>query len=181
MQIMHSADESARVARRLSANQFLAQQFAVNFVVAVVLTLAATVLVFHGRSAVPLWGSGNLAFDLIPSTLLPTIGATMAITKAAGMAIRQGLIQPVSTRIYDILPRHDALAGLVIGLGLLAVLGSIFIGAISYAYDQQPVPYTSIFICKLIYAFCVCIANTPIITGRARARASIGQHDGQTG
>ncbi len=159
---------------------FLAQQFAVNLLVAVVLTIAATTLVFHGRTAVPLWGIGNLAVDLIPSTLLPTIGATIAMTKAAVSALRRGLIKPASTTIYDILPKRDALAGLVIGIGLLVVLGSGFIGVVTFVYDRQPIPYADIVICKLIYALFLCVANTPMIIRRARERRRF-DHDNSRG
>jgi hypothetical protein len=169
--------DSASDRRRFSETRFLAQQFAANFLVAVVLTIAVTALVFHGRNAVPLWGIGNLAIDLIPSTLLPTIGATLAITKAAGTAIREGLVRPGSTRIYGLLPRQNALAGLVIGLCLLAMLGPAFIAATTYVYDGQPIPYADIVIAKLIYALCLCLANTSIIICRAQERSFDHQGD----
>ena len=149
---------------------FLTKQFAINFGVAIVLTIVITALVFHGRAVVPLWGVGNLAFDLIPSTLLPTIGATIAITGATTTAIGDGLFKPARTGILGLLPKANAIAGTVIGLILLAVLGPVFVGAVSHAYGQQPIPYTDVVICKLIYALILCLANTPIIVWRATLR-----------
>jgi hypothetical protein len=160
-----------RNARRLLETLFLAKQFAVNLGVAIVLTIAATALIFYGRSSVPLWGMGNLALDLIPSTLLPTVGATIAITKATASAIGEGLIKPTRKNILGLLPKKDWFAGLVIGLVLLAPLGLGFIGAARYTYDWQPVPYAAVMIFKLIYALILCLANTPLIVWRAKHRS----------
>lgn|GEM_PF-6592541 len=162
---------NARDAHPLLQARFLARQFAANLGVAVVLTLVITALVFHGRTVVPLWGAGNLAFDLIPSTLLPTVGAAIAITRATALAVGQSPIKPGQTGLFVMLPLQDALAGLVIGLILLALLGPGFVGAVSYAYDQQPIPYASVVVCKLIYALVLCLANTPLIVWRAKQRS----------
>ncbi len=150
---------------------FLLQQGAVNLLVAVIMVLVSTVLVFHGRPAVPLWGMGNLACDLIPATLLPSIGGTLGITKATAMAIRLGRIAPARFTPLRLLPHNDVLAGMVIGLGCLVVLGGLFIGAMLLRYAGQPVPYADVFIVKLIYAVLLVCANTPIIVARARSRA----------
>jgi hypothetical protein len=112
---------------------------------------------------------GNLAFDLIPATLLPTIGGTLGITKATAMAIDRGRIAPA--RFPPLLPHSDFLAGVLIGLGCLVVLGGLFIGAMLLRYAGQPVPYADVFIIKLIYAVLLVCANTPIIVARARSRA----------
>jgi hypothetical protein len=150
---------------------FLAQQGAINLLVAIVMALVSTVLVFHGHPAVPLWGMGNLAFDLIPATLLPSIGGTLGITKATAMAIDRGRIAPTAGLAGRMLPHNNFLAGLVIGLGCLIVLGAVFIAAMLLRYAGQPVPYVDVFIVKLIYALVLVCANTPIIVARARSRA----------
>jgi hypothetical protein len=153
---------------------FLVQQGAVNLLVAIVMAVVSTVLVFRGHPAVPLWGMGNLAFDLVPATLLPSIGGTLAITKATAMAISRGRIAPASFMSLRMLPHNDILAGSIIGLGCLAVLGSGFIVAVAVCYAGQPVRYADIFIVKLIYAGVLVCANTPIIVARARTRSRAG-------
>ncbi len=168
---MRGDGNGAGQARRSAEWLFLIQQFSVNLGVAFVLTMVATVLVFHGRALVPLWGMGNLASDLIPSTLLPTIGASLAISKAVRSATSQGLIKPAATRLYRLLPGHDALAGLALGLILLAALGSVFIAVVSLVYGRQPIPYGEMLTGKLIFALILCLANTPIIVWRAKERA----------
>jgi hypothetical protein len=157
--------------RRSAQWLFLTQQFAANLGVAFVLTIVATILVYHGRPLVPLWGMGNLASDLIPSTLLPTIGASLAISRAVRSAVGQGLIKPAAPGIYRLLPGQDALAGVAIGLILLVALGTAFIGAVSFVYGRQPIPYGDVTTCKLLYALILCLANTPIIVSRAKERA----------
>jgi hypothetical protein len=162
--ITETADETVR----WSEIRFLAQQFGMNLLVAVVMTFVVTALLFGGRDTVPLWGMGNLAFDLIPSTLLPTFGATMAVTKVTASAVRRGVIRPGGHALYGWLPRTDALAGLAFGLGLLAVLGTGFVGITSLVFGQQPVPFSVLLIWKLIYALILCLVNTPMIVGRAK-------------
>jgi hypothetical protein len=140
--------------------------------VSVALTIVTTLVIFHGRAMVPLWGIGNVAFDLIPATLLPCIGGTIAISKATVAAVRQGLIKSARGTIYTrLLPRGDALAGVAIGVGLLAVLGLGFIGVINYRYDGQQIPFSAILTGKLIYGLVLSITNTPIIIGRAKERS----------
>jgi hypothetical protein len=158
---------------------FLARQFAINLLVCVVMTIVMTTLIFHGRDAVPLWGVGNLAFDLIPSTVLPTLAATLAISKVTRLALAQGALRPVRGRLHAWLPQGDALAGLVLGCALLAVLGAGFLATLSFGYDRQPVAFAAIIVAKLVYAVVLCLANTPIIVARARARSWRGAHDDQ--
>jgi len=162
----------------MSERGFLARQFAINLLVCVVMTIVMTTLIFHGRASAPLWGMGNLAFDLVPSTVLPTLAATLAISKVTRAAIAHGAISAAPVRGHAWLPQNDLLAGLVLGGALLAVLGTGFLGALAIAYDRQPVPLAAIFVAKLVYALILCLANTPVIFARAKARSwQLTPHD----
>jgi hypothetical protein len=171
------ARKMGETTRRADA-AFLVRQFAINLLVAVVMTVVVTLLLFRGRAAVPLWGLGNVAFDLIPSTLLPTLGATLAMTKATVAAIARGSISGDAKTAYGWLPANDALAGLAIGAGLLAVLGSAFLGMVMFAFAGQDVPTSSLLICKLVYALILCLVNTPIIVARAKLLATRAGNQG---
>ncbi len=157
---------------------FLAQQFGINLLFSGVMTLVMTAVIFHGRVAVPVWGMGNLAFDVMPSTLFPCIAAAFAISKVTGSAIRQGVIQPISAGLFARLPKNDLLAGLLLSLCLLAVLGTGFVAALAYGYGNQPVAYSAIVIAKLGYALILTLASTPILVARARACSSRNANDG---
>ena len=148
---------------------FVAVQSGINLLMTIGMTMLMTVLMFRGRAAVPLWGTGNLAFDLVPSTLMPCIGATFALTKAIKAAAMRGPIRPIRGNPVAILPKNDVVAGLVLGLGLLAVLGPAFIGADVWLYGTRPVGYSDIVSYKLVFAVILACASTPVIIIRARA------------
>jgi len=163
----HAGSTNHKAERR--ERLFLALQCGINLLVTIAMTMLMMVLMFRGRAAVPLWGAGNLAFDLVPSTLMPCIGATFALTKAIKAAAMRGPIRPIRGNPVAILPKNDVLAGLVLGLGLLAILGPAFIGADVWLYGTRPVGYSDIVSYKLVFAVILACASTPVIIIRARA------------
>jgi len=163
----HAGSTNHKAERR--ERLFLALQCGINLLVTIAMTMLMMVLMFRGRAAVPLWGAGNLAFDLVPSTLMPCIGATFALTKAIKAAAMRGPIRPIRGNPVAILPKNDVLAGLVLGLGLLAILGPAFIGADVWLYGTRPVGYSDIVSYKLMFAVILACASTPVIIIRARA------------
>jgi hypothetical protein len=148
----------------------LAQQCGINLVVTIAMTMLLMVPVFRGRASVPLWGNGILVLDLIPSIVMPCIGATFALTKAINAAAKQGLVGPAKSSFGAILPKNDLLAGLTLGLCLVAILGPAFICAAVWLYGTQPLRLSDIIAYKLIFAVILTCANTPVIIARARAR-----------
>ncbi len=168
---------AGKAAAQVSQGVFVARQFCVNLVVSVIMTIVMTLLIFHGRDAVPLWGLGNLVFDLVPSTLLPTLAATMAISKVTGAAMRKGLIDPLPPTGWARLPRNDALAGLALGAGLLVVLGAGYVIALTLTCHDRPIAIPAVIGCKLVYAAILCLANTPVIVARARMQSGRGPHE----
>jgi len=158
---------------------FVALQFGINLLMTIGMTMLMAVLMFRGRATVPLWGAGNLAFDLVPSTVMPCIGATFAITRAIKAAATRGLIRPITGKSLENLPGHDVLAGLVLGLGLLVVLGPPLIGAEVWLYGPRPLGFSDIVAYKLIYAVILTCVNTPLII--VRAWSGRGAHEQQAG
>ena len=166
----HAGSTNAKAERREVV--FLARQCAINLLVTIVMTMLMMLLVFRRGAAVPLWGNGVLVLDLIPSILMPCIGASFVMTRAIDAAAKRGLIRPATRNFATILPKNDLLAGLMLGLGLVAVLGPAFIFAATWLYGTRPLQFSDIVAYKLVFAVILACASTPVIIARAMAAAT---------
>jgi len=142
-----------------ATHQILATEAAISIVPNALVSALFVWLVFGGRAAVPLWGTGGLAFDLVPTTFMLTLMTTVALTLIVRARRRRGLPQvaPGQPR----LPRNLVARGIVLGLTLCGVClpGSIVLLWLGWDGDWS---YARVMGFKIAYGVVVGLVATPL-------------------
>jgi hypothetical protein len=139
---------------------YVVKETAISIVINSVLSAFFVWLMFGGRTQVPLWGVGNLAFDFVPQTFMISLMSVLvpsALTRKRRRAGAVGSCEPVLSWLPRNLPLRALLAA-VGGVLLFASLGTLLLAALA----PDPLPMASVWPMKIVYGALVAVIVTPL-------------------
>lgn len=140
--------------------KYLVVETLVSVVINAAISALFVVLAFGGRSEVDLWGSGNLAMDMIPQTFAVAFFSALVPTALTRKRLRSGKVAPAenaSTR----LPRNLWLRSLLLAVAATVLIAGAMILILSALWNG-PMAYGDVFLLKVVYGGVVALLVTPI-------------------
>jgi hypothetical protein len=139
---------------------YVVKETAISIVINALLSALFVGLMFGGRSQVPHWGAGNLAFDFVPQTFMISLMSVLVPSAIARKRRRAGAVMgcaPVLAFLPRNLPLRALLAALA-GLALFASIGTLLLGALA----PDPLPISVVWPMKILYGALVAAIVTPL-------------------
>jgi hypothetical protein len=132
----------------------------ISIVINMVLSALFVWLVFGGRDAVPVWGSGALATDFLPQTFMISLMSVLVPSTLTRKRRRAGGVEACEPRL-SWLPRNLLLRALLVAVAA-TILFSSAATLLLTALASGPLPLAAIWPMKIAYGALVAIIVTPI-------------------
>ena len=156
--------------------RFLMAEVMVMAIANAAMTLMVSVLTFADRAAVPVWESGGLAVDLIPTTVVAVALISLTATPAVRLRVRAGKAPAVGQsnlgRLVRFMPRH-----LLARTPILCVLSFVLfvptaVGLLRLA-GWEVLPLPAVLALKAAYGALLGAAVCPFVVLPAACRATV--------